>query len=108
MLLDLSMKMKKDSDSRRECRTTVGVREVRRDGPHCRVDTNSCRHGLTDSPAGVRSGDRNCSHDWCTDKIFDYYKDYPLCESHYNEHIYLQKVIMSFHQRHPKTGKNAL
>jgi hypothetical protein len=81
----IGMKMKKDNDSRRQCRTTVGVREIRRDGPH----------RLTNSPAGVRSGDRNCSHDWCTDKIFDYYKDYPLCEPHYNEHIYLQKVMMS-------------
>ena len=87
------MKMKMDNDSRRQCRTTVGVREIRRDGPH----------RLTDSPAGVRSGDRNCSHDGCTDKIFDSYKDYPLCKPHYDEHIYLQKVMMSF-----QTGKIAV
>ena len=51
--LALYMKMKMDNDSRRQCRTTVGVREIRRDGPH----------RLTDYPTGVRSGDRNFSHD---------------------------------------------
>ena len=48
-------------------------------------------HGLTDSPAGVRSGDRRCSYNGCEGNEFDSYKDHPLCEYHYNEHLYLQK-----------------
>ena len=36
---------------------------------------------------------QTCSHDGCEGYAFDYYKDYPLCEVHYNEHIQLQKYM---------------
>ena len=49
-------------------------------------------------------GDRNCSHDGCTDKIFDSYKDYPLCKPHYDEHIYLQKMLSRLPKSLPSTS----
>ena len=48
-------------------------------------------------------GDRNCSHDGCTDKIFDSYKDYPLCKPHYDEHIDLQKMLSRLPKSLPST-----
>ena len=40
---------------------------------------------------GSHSEDRRCSYKGCEGNEFDSYKDHPLCEYHYNEHLYLQK-----------------
>ena len=44
----------------------------------------------------IKKENERCSYDGCEGNEFDSYKDHPLCEHHYKEHIYLQKVLMSF------------